>query len=259
MKTAGPLGAAGALAIMAAGVLFQTACDGARLRVARLFCDGRENPLAIEGTSPRLGWTLFSDVRGERQTAYRILVASTLRGLARDEGDLWDSGRVESDRSILVPYAGIPQGAARRSFWKVRVWDRAGRPSDWSAPAEWTNGDAAGDEGLPDWIAAASEDGPLPLFRREFRSGRRPSRALLDVCGLGFFEVRLNGEKVGDHELDPGWTNYRKRCLSVRFDVTDRIFRAGTPSASCSATACTTCAAGATSSSPAPSARPSSR
>lgn len=225
MKTVGPLGAAGALAIMAAGALFQTACDGARLRVARLFCDGRESPPAIEGASPRLGWTLLSGIRGERQTAYRVLVASSLRALARDEGDLWDSGRVDSGRSVLIPYGGKTQASYRRSFWKVRVWDRAGRPSDWSAPAEWTNGEAAGDEWRPDWIAAANEDGPLPLFRRSFDSRRRPSRALLDVCGLGFFEVRLNGEKVGDHELDPGWTNYREKCLYVRFDVTDRILR----------------------------------
>jgi alpha-L-rhamnosidase len=213
------------LAGLAAGALFQTACDGSRLRVARLFCDGRENPWAIEGTSPRLSWTLFSNVRGERQTAYRVLVASTAEALARDVGDLWDSGRVESDRSVLIPYAGKPQASRRRACWKVRVWDKAGRPSDWSVPAAWTNGDADGDEWLPTWIAAADEDGPLPLFRRAFRVGRRPSRALLDVCGLGFFELRLNGEKVGDHEFDPGWTDYRKRCLYVRFDVTDRILR----------------------------------
>ncbi len=225
MRTAGPLGAFPFLAVLAAAALFTGAGDGPRLRVGRLTSDGLANPQAIEGVSPRLSWALASGIRGDRQTAYRVLVASSAEALARDEGDLWDSGRVESDRSVLVPYGGKTQASRRRSHWKVRVWDRAGRPSAWSVPAEWTNGDAAGDEWLPDWIAAADEKGPLPLFRREFRSGRRPIRALLDVCGLGFFEVRLNGEKVGDHELDPGWTDYRKRCLYVRFDVTDRILR----------------------------------
>lgn len=225
MKTAGLIGAVLFLAALAALARFPGAGDGSRLRAGRLTAEGRENPLVIEGGSPRLGWTLVSGSRGERQTAYRILVASSVAALARDEGDLWDSGRVESDRSVFVLYGGKTQASRRRSFWKVRVWDRSGRPSEWSPRAEWTNGEVDNDEWRPDWIGAADEKGPLPLFRREFRSGRRPSRALLDVCGLGFFEVRLNGRKVGDHELDPGWTDYRKRCLYVRFDVTDRILR----------------------------------
>ena len=101
----------------------------------RLRCEYQNDPLGIDVTKPRLSWIVKSDERGQKQTAYQVLVASTPETLANDQGDLWDSGRVDSDRTIHVEYAGKPLGRRMRCFWKVRVWDKDGQPSPWSEPA----------------------------------------------------------------------------------------------------------------------------
>jgi alpha-L-rhamnosidase len=93
------------------------------------------DPIGIDVAEPRLSWILESARRGEGQTAYQVLVASSLEALAADRGDLWDSGRKESDQSVLVPYAGRPLASRQRAHWKVRVWDKDKAPSDWSTPA----------------------------------------------------------------------------------------------------------------------------
>jgi len=103
-----------------------------------LRCEQLVNPLGIDATQPRLSWILESDRRDVRQSACRILVASSEKNLARNQGDLWDSGRIDSDQSILVPYAGKPLVSREECFWKVRLWDASGKPSAWSKPARWT-------------------------------------------------------------------------------------------------------------------------
>src|SRR5215472_14658397 len=108
--------------------------------VGDLRCENLENPLGIDVSQPRLSWILHSTARDEMQTAYRILVAASPEELAADNGSLWDSGKVSSDRSIQVSYAGTPLPSREQCFWKVRVWDRSGKVSTWSQPASWTTG-----------------------------------------------------------------------------------------------------------------------
>ncbi len=110
------------------------------LRPANLRCEYAVNPLGIGEQSPRLSWIGESTRRGERQSAYQVLVASTIDLLARDTGDRWDSGKVASDESAHVAYAGQPLKSRAGCFWKIRLWDRDGQPSPWSAPATWTMG-----------------------------------------------------------------------------------------------------------------------
>ena len=105
-----------------------------------LRCEYRENPLSIEATSPRLSWTIHSVKRGEAQTAYHVLVASTAKLLAENKGDLWDSGKVNSDRQNQIEYAGGVLASRVRCFWKVKVWDKEGKASSWSKPASWSMG-----------------------------------------------------------------------------------------------------------------------
>jgi alpha-L-rhamnosidase len=201
-----------------------------------LTCDRRTAPLAVAGGEPRLGWMLAASdahTRGVRQSAYRVLASSTRNLSPAETGDLWDSGKVASDRTLDIPYAGNALLPGQKVFWKVEVWDANDAPSGWSAatsftvaPAQWT----------AQWIAAAPEEsaegeaegvtGPMPVFRKEFAIHRQVARALLYVSGLGQDEVRINGAKVGESELAPGWTDYRKRVLYDAYDVTTLV-RAG--------------------------------
>ena len=198
----------------------------------QLRCEYRSGPLGVDTAQPRLSWTLESRQRAQVQSAYRILVARSPEKLATDTGDLWDSGPVQSNESVHIRYAGLPLSSWQRVFWKVRAWDRAGQTSAWSAPASWTMGLMEPDHWIARWISAQNPappspskpvSGPVPLFRREFNAAQPVRRALLAICGLGAYELHLNGRKVGDHVLDPGWTNYRKQCLYATYDVTDQI------------------------------------
>lgn len=113
---------------------------GADLSLSRLRCEYLKDPLGIDQNQPRLSWVLNSDRRGDRQTAYQILVASTPDHLARDQGDLWDSGKVVSEQSTLITYQGTPLSSNMRCYWKVRAWDMDGNPTPWSGSAKWSMG-----------------------------------------------------------------------------------------------------------------------
>ena len=133
LAVAGTLGFAAAPAEAAAEAASALAAENLR-------CEYRINPVGLDVTQPRLNWTLASEQRGQRQTAFEILVASSPETLARNSGDLWTSGKVATDQTIHVAYGGQPLASRMRVWWKVRVWDKDGRPSAWSAPATWTMG-----------------------------------------------------------------------------------------------------------------------
>ncbi len=212
------------------GLISAGCVRGKAIHPTGLRCEYRVNPLGIDSEHPRLSWTLESEERGQRQIAYRILAADSLEGLAQEEGHLWDSGRVESSESIHIEYAGLRLQSGQRCFWKVRAWDRAGRPSRWSKPAFWEaallrSGDWKGiwiSDGrpLPERDVDFFREDPAPLFRKTFSVDGKISRARLYISGLGYYEARLNGSRVGDHVLDPGWTDYRDRILYGVYDVT---------------------------------------
>ena len=220
------------------------------VRVAEVLCDGRQDPVGVDPTGVRFSWVMESDARGQAQGAWHLEVASSRGALLAGKPDVWDSGRVVGRDSLLVPYAGPSLEPARAYFWRVQVEDAAGRLTDWSAPARFVTAlrDAA-DWGEARWIGY--EDMPererlvpglhslrdpelrpklkrpvVPLLRRVFTVRKPVARALLFVSGLGHYEAYLNGEKVGDRFLAPGWTDYDHTVLYDAFDVTDAL-RAG--------------------------------
>jgi len=211
-----------------AGPLRQAAVGA--LVPAGLTIEYRADPLGVDTPRPRLGWILESLGRKQFQSAYRILVADSQDRLRADQGNLWDSGRIESRDTLSVAYAGQPLRSGLRCYWKVRVWDGGKNPSAWSRPAVWET--ALLDP--KDWSGRWIEDGkpaprkdedfyaddPAPLFRKAFTLPRGVKRARLYVTGLGYYEASLNGRRVGDHVLDPGWTDYRKRVFYSTYDVT---------------------------------------
>lgn len=191
--------------------------------VTNLRCEYRENPLGIDVEKPRLSWViddLKSASRGESQTAYQILVASSEALLKKDQGDLWDSAKVVSEQSVLVEYIGKTLESWHQCHWKVRAWDRDGKASGWSQPASWTMGLLKPEDWQAKWIGAATKEHESLLLRRDFavKSGLR--RAVVAVCGLGHYELTINGRKVTEDVLTPGWTKYNKTCLYDMYDVT---------------------------------------
>jgi len=202
------------------------AAQGGALTVSNLRCEYRINPAGIESPQPRLSWVLEAAQRGQRQTAYQVLVASSRENLDAGRGDLWNSGKVSSAENIQLGYKGKPLVSHQRCWWKVRVWDAGGAPSAWSAPAFWSMGILSPDGWKARWIqrnAPNKPDTPAPLFRQEFRVEKPVRRALAYIAGLGFHEARLNGARIGGRTLEPGWTDYRRRILYSVDDVTAQL------------------------------------
>ena len=203
--------------------------------VADLKCEYSVEPLSIDATRPGLSWILDSKRRSVNQSAYRVIVSSTEKLLVDNSGDLWDSGIVESRETLGIVYGGLPLVSRQQCFWKVRVWDENGDVSEWSEMSSWemallnaVDWDASwiGDgKVLPQSDAALMKDDPSPLFRREITVAKTVARARLYISGLGYYEASLNGNKIGDHILDPGWTTYSKRILYSTYDVTDMLVK----------------------------------
>ena len=138
--------------------LFFAFATHAALTVDVLRCEQLENPMGIDATQPRLSWQLHSSAHDVRQSAYQILVASSEDALKPGRADLWDSDKVTSNDSVLVPYTGKPLTSRTPCFWKVRVWDANGKVSDWSKPAQWTMGILTPDEWHAQWIGQDGVD-----------------------------------------------------------------------------------------------------
>lgn len=196
------------------------------LSFEQLLCEYRLNPLGIDTPRPRFSWRISTPRRGSYQKAYQILVARTLEALQSDTGDMWDSGKVEGRASTNIPYAGEPLQSRTRYYWKVRVWNEEGFPSSYSAPAWFETAFLAQEEWEKSvWITApvVLEKPSAPMFRKEFFLEKKPIRARAYISGLGYCELRINGGKVGDHVLDPAWTDYTKRVLYTTYDVTSSL------------------------------------
>ena len=208
-------------------------------------CEYKQDPIGVDKKNPRLSWELQSKQQNVLQTAYRILVSDDPSLLQANKGNIWDSKKMSSPASIQVEYKGKPLQSAKRYFWKVMVWDNKGNVSAWSLNASWQMGLlSAKDWNGAKWIAyeeihdtavivplihgngkksLGARRNILPLLRKNFSVSKEVKSATAFICGLGHFEMSINGEKIGDHYLDPGWTNYNKHALYVSFDITDKL------------------------------------
>ena len=216
-----------------------------KLTLTNLRCDDRINPLGIESEHPRLSWMIGATYHGVKQTAYHILVSDDPKLLEQGKGNVWNTGKIKAGTSIQVVYSGKPLAPGKKYYWKVKIWDNQGHVSPWSDPASWQMGllspqDWAGAR----WIGydelppssrivpavhggGKAEWGPLrdtlPLLRRSFVVEKPLTRATVFISGLGHFDLHVNGTKIGDHFLDPGWTNYDRAAQYVTFDVTNNL------------------------------------
>jgi alpha-L-rhamnosidase len=189
---------------------------------ADLRCEYLENPLGIDSPKPRLSWRLDSSVRGQRQTAYRVLVASSPEKLKDNLGDLWDTGKVASDQSTHVDYGGKPLESSAQCFWKVIVWDKDGKASTTSKSAMFSKGLLKPEDWKANWIGAAQQQ-TSPYYRQSFHIDDMPDHATIYVAPLGYFELYINGQKVGDEVLAPAVSNFSKRSYYRTYDVRDYL------------------------------------
>lgn len=188
--------------------------------VTNLRCEYSENPYGVDVSQPALSWQLKSEERGVSQAAWEIEVASTLETLVTGRADLWRSGRVNDDRTRFVLYGGRPLRSSQQVFWRVRSWRHDGTVSPWSEVANWTMGQVSAEDWDAVWIEAA-EEAPSVLLRQVFEVDAPLKRALVHVSGLGHYELHINGQKVGEDKLSPGWTDYEETTLYDTRNVAD--------------------------------------
>ncbi len=191
------------------------------------FCDLKSeyqtNPIDID-VAPRFSWRLESDQRGVLQTAYQIVVSSTLEKLQSDIGDIWDSGKIDSPVSVGIPFNGDNLVSRERYYWKVRIWQEAPIPSGWSDPAFFEMGLLDEDDWRSNWIGYnPGMPGRVLYFKGTYVPPKPIKRARAYIAGLGYYELFINREKVGDHVLDPAQSNYSKRVYYVTYDITDHL------------------------------------
>ncbi len=207
------------------------------LKPLGLRCEYLQNPIGIDEVHPRLSWRVESGQRGQSQSAFQIIVAATAEELAGESGSRWDSGKVQSDQTLHVPYAGSALKTGQCCYWKVRTWDQDDQASAWSEPASWTMGLL----NESDWTASyISYKDTSPVFkdrqslylpaarqyRKQFAAGeadRKVRRATIYATALGIYELELNGHRVSDNYFAPGWTDYRQRAYYNTYDVTEMI------------------------------------
>lgn len=199
---------------------------GPPLTASSLRCEYLVSPLALDTREPRLSWQIESTTRGAKQTAYQIIVASTRARLASSIGDLWDTRRVDSNETIQIAYEGKPLGSRQECFWKVRVWDQNNKPSSWSLPASWAMGLLEKSDWSAKWIGdrdPSVDDVSATMLRREFTLSSRAKRAIVYASALGVYELRINGQRVGDQLLAPEFTDYHSRTQYQAYDVTSLL------------------------------------
>lgn len=216
------------------------------LSLRQLTVEHLQNPIQLDQPKPRLSWKMQADdpaIRDVVQRSYQVLVASQPEWLTTEKADLWNSGVIQSDQSVLVPYAGKDLNSRQACFWKVRVTDNHGRQSAWSDVSTWSMALLeAGDWSGSQWIGLSEDtrdsqlasrlnktlkkmlrSHPSPLLRKEVAIEKEIRKAMAYVSGVGYADFFINGQKVGDAVLDPGQTNYEQHTLYVVHDVTSRL------------------------------------
>ncbi len=219
------------LAAMLAGGIVVNAAEIKDLR-----CEYLTNPCGLDSTSPRFSWIIESNQRGEKQTAYQIFVSSTPEFLAHDRADLWNSGKVVSGRQNQIEYAGSGLQSRMLCYWKVRIWDKSGKVSDWSRQASWSMGLLHPEDWVADYISFRDNTPvwkdtnalflpPARQYRRAFAATKAIKRATIYATALGIYELYLNGQRIGDARFAPGWTDYHLRAYYNTYDVTRLVKR----------------------------------
>ncbi|MCX6215035.1 alpha-L-rhamnosidase [Spirosoma sp.] len=213
-------------------ILFTTSeAISANLTPVHLRTEYKQNPV-VDVDKPRLSWELTATGRGQLQTAYQILVASSTALLNAEKADLWNSAKVTGNTTNQIEYAGKTLPSRTICYWKVRSWDKSGQPGPWSAVATWEMGLLTKADWSANWIGndlttlgkgKTYHLPPAPFFRKEIQLTAPVKKARLYVTSLGLYECQINGKRIGTDYFTPGWTDYNKRVYYQTYDVTANI------------------------------------
>ncbi|PLK46046.1 alpha-L-rhamnosidase [Emticicia sp. TH156] len=191
-----------------------------------LTCENRVNPIGLDVTRPRFTWKIAAGGRNILQTAYSIRIATSPDFTKKNL--VWDSGKVNTDESVLQTYQGAPLKSGQKYYWQVKVWDNQANESPWSTTAFWQTALLnPASEITAQWISsgikADTAYGIVPQFRKSFSASKKIKSAIAYITSKGLYEAHINGQRVGDAYLTPGWTSYNKRLLYQTYDVTNLI------------------------------------
>lgn len=228
-------------------IIFISCCGNIYgIEITDLKCNFKNNPVGID-RSPQFSWILNSDTRNQFQSAYYILLSDDSLLLNENTGNMWDTKKVISEQSINILYDGKALDPGKEYFWKVKVWDKDGKESEWSSPSQFTTGlferkdwsgaQWIGYEEIPDSLILVPGVHPwgndvknlalrraiVPLFRKEFNTKSEIESAYLFISGLGHYKAFINGQQISDDFLSPGWTDYQKTCLYNTYDISGHL------------------------------------
>lgn len=205
-------------------VLLATACTK-KTPITHLTCNYLVNPLGIDVQQPRFSWQSSDSTIGWAQVAYQIDVATDTDLLKKGKSDVWSSGRVESNLSVLIPFEGPTLQSRTRYYWMVTVWDNNGKKFKSNELAWFETGLLSVSDWQAEWISKPDSSKPLKstLIRKTFNLKGEAKQARLYVTGLGNYQFFINGNPVTDTYFNPGWTDYHKRIQYQTFDVTKQL------------------------------------
>ena len=200
--------------------------NGQALLVNNLTSEYKTNPVGIDNLQPRFSWKISGSGTDIMQTAWSIRIATDLK--FSSNSIVWTSGKVMSDESVLIPYSGQALKSGQRYYWQVKIWDNKNRETKWSETAFFEMGLLTPTDWKAKWIEMESDTNryaPSPHFRKEFTIDKTIAKAVVYVTSHGYYELHLNGKKVGDQVLTPGWTSYGKRLQYQVYDVTGQVVK----------------------------------
>ncbi|MDQ7947504.1 MAG: family 78 glycoside hydrolase catalytic domain [Pedobacter sp.] len=208
--------------------LFVTMAFAKGLQVEDLKTNYKTNPIGMETGLVRFSWKLSSDQNGTLQKSYEIRVAEKDSDLATNGNSLtWTSGKIESQQSVNIHYAGRPLKAKTRYYWTVRVIDNHNANSGWSKIQLFETAMLGPNDWQAKWIelstATEGKVGPAPIFAKQFELGKNIQSARLYITSHGLYEANINGQRVGNEFFTPGWTSYHKRLQYQTYDVTNLL------------------------------------
>lgn len=211
-----------------------------------LKCEYLSNPIGIDTKSPRFSWMVDHEERNQKQSAFRILIASDKDFLKSNNGNLWDSGKIDSENHFNIIYEGKPLESDKTYYWKVKCWDKNLKESSFSEITSFGTALLEHSDWIANWISRPEFINKSSRKKFQYKSGRSPfigrikevhavylrkdfqiskpiSYARIYICGIGYYELHINGEKIGEKILDPAQTDYHKIALYSTYDITENL------------------------------------